>query len=215
MTVGEKIRYFRKKCGITQGRLAELSDIHPVSIRKYETNKTQPQPAQIAKIADALGINTIALTGTDTLKFNTAGNVMGVLLLLLNSGILKMTWDNAGLGRPIVSSVKITVNPVFASFLSVGNEGDNSTTDLNNLFLKVTKPEFFGDLLSYYAYKEMQKADSEKGKTAENDAYYKQLLELIESQENWLQSDPELFETVMNNNLEIHHKEKSAIIDQG
>ena len=39
MTIGEKIKYFRSRIGITQAKLAELSGIHPVSIRKYETNK--------------------------------------------------------------------------------------------------------------------------------------------------------------------------------
>ena len=39
MTIGEKIKYFRKRIGITQAKLAELSGIHPVSIRKYEIRR--------------------------------------------------------------------------------------------------------------------------------------------------------------------------------
>ena len=42
MTIGEKIKYFRKRIGITQAKLAELSWIYPVSIRKYEINKMVP-----------------------------------------------------------------------------------------------------------------------------------------------------------------------------
>ena len=53
MTIGEKIKYCRKQIGITQDKLAELTGIHPVSIRKYETNKMQPQPPQLEKIAVA------------------------------------------------------------------------------------------------------------------------------------------------------------------
>ena len=53
MTIGEKIKYCRKQIGITQDKLAELTGIHPVSIRKYETNKMQPQPPQLEKIAAA------------------------------------------------------------------------------------------------------------------------------------------------------------------
>ncbi len=49
MTIGEKIKYCRKQIGITQDKLAELTGIHPVSIRKYETNKMQPQPPQLEK----------------------------------------------------------------------------------------------------------------------------------------------------------------------
>ena len=57
MTIGEKIKYFRTRIGITQAKLAELSGIHPVSIRKYETNKMVPQSPQIDRIAEALGIS--------------------------------------------------------------------------------------------------------------------------------------------------------------
>ena len=55
MTIGEKIKYFRTRIGITQAKLAELSGIHPVSIRKYETNKMVPQAPQIDRIAETLG----------------------------------------------------------------------------------------------------------------------------------------------------------------
>lgn len=61
MTIGEKIKYFRSRIGITQVKLAELSGIHPVSIRKYETNKMTPQTEQIDKIAEALGVSSFAI----------------------------------------------------------------------------------------------------------------------------------------------------------
>ena len=51
MTIGEKIKHYRKLSGMTQSELAERSGIHPVTIRKYET-KTE----QIIKIANALGV---------------------------------------------------------------------------------------------------------------------------------------------------------------
>ena len=51
LTVGDKIKYFRKQRGMTQAQLAELTGIHPVSIRKYEINKMQPQSQQIERIA--------------------------------------------------------------------------------------------------------------------------------------------------------------------
>ena len=61
MTIGEKIKYFRTRIGITQAKLAELSGLHPVSIRKYETNKMVPQAPQIDRIAEALGISSFAI----------------------------------------------------------------------------------------------------------------------------------------------------------
>ena len=44
---------------MTQSQLAERTGIHPVSIRKYETNKTIPQPEQIR---DRLGHEDIKTT---------------------------------------------------------------------------------------------------------------------------------------------------------
>lgn len=56
MTIGEKIKHYRKLSGMTQSELAERSGIHPVTIRKYETNKLIPKTEQIIKIANALGV---------------------------------------------------------------------------------------------------------------------------------------------------------------
>ena len=92
MTIGEKIRYFRKQLGITQDRLAEMTGIHPVSIRKYETNKMQPQPAQLERVAAALGVSYNAINGVDRagLRLKTVGDLMGILIVLYNSGIIQI-----------------------------------------------------------------------------------------------------------------------------
>ena len=49
MTIGEQIKYIRKRRGLTQGQLAEATGIHPVTIRKYETNKLQPKKSRYKK----------------------------------------------------------------------------------------------------------------------------------------------------------------------
>ena len=58
MTIGEKIKAYRKSQNMTAAELAEKSGIHPVSIRKYETGAMIPKPEQIKKIADALNQTT-------------------------------------------------------------------------------------------------------------------------------------------------------------
>ena len=91
MTIGERIRYCRKRVNITQSKLAELTEIHPVSIRKYETNKMQPQPAQIKRIAAALGVSYYVLTGSfepGSVVLETDGDLMRLLIVLLNSKVL-------------------------------------------------------------------------------------------------------------------------------
>ncbi len=58
MTVGEKIRTYRKMRGISQKMLGQLAGgINEVTIRKYEAGDRNPKPDQLLKIADALGIS--------------------------------------------------------------------------------------------------------------------------------------------------------------
>lgn len=58
MTVGEKIKTYRKMRGISQKTLGELAGgINEVTIRKYEAGDRNPKPDQLLKIANALGIS--------------------------------------------------------------------------------------------------------------------------------------------------------------
>lgn len=92
LTIGDRIRYFRKVRAITQAKLAESSGIHPVTIRKYETNKMTPQPPQILKIAVALDVNYGAISGTNDFhpRLSTVGDLMGLLMWLHKTRFLTM-----------------------------------------------------------------------------------------------------------------------------
>ena len=54
MTTGEKIKLKRKEKGLTQERLASMSDLACITIQQYEGGRRQPQVAQLQKIATAL-----------------------------------------------------------------------------------------------------------------------------------------------------------------
>lgn len=56
MTVGEKIKEFRKEKGLTQKELSKLADIPLPTLQKYETGKFNPKVEAIKKIAAALDI---------------------------------------------------------------------------------------------------------------------------------------------------------------
>ena len=51
MTIGERIRYYRKSADMTQRELAAASGIHYVSICNYESGKMTPRDDQLRKIA--------------------------------------------------------------------------------------------------------------------------------------------------------------------
>ena len=56
MSTGENIRYYRKKAGLTQKALAGESNLAEITIRKYETDSTQPNFNSCIAVAKALNI---------------------------------------------------------------------------------------------------------------------------------------------------------------
>ncbi len=79
MTIGEKIKYFRKQSEYSQSVLSELTGIHLITIAKYETNKMHPQPKQIERLAQALQVPCCALEDERIQLFNE--NPLSLLLL--------------------------------------------------------------------------------------------------------------------------------------
>ena len=122
MTIGEKIRYFRKRKRMTQGRLAELSSIHPVSIRKYETNAMVPKTEQSERIAKALGISSFALTGFNSME--TVNDITEMLMLLYKSNIIIVDGERGKDGFLAPEKVSFRVHPAIINLFN-RNE-DNS-----------------------------------------------------------------------------------------
>lgn len=138
MTIGEKIKYFRTKKGITQTQLAELSELHPVSIRKYEAGHRNPKLGQLQKIATALGINAVALTGVSKLKLETPDDVSSALMLLIDSGIMQVY--EGVVSDKKSSTISLTLNPKFSSFITIANKTDNLIINLEDIYFKVKEP---------------------------------------------------------------------------
>ena len=153
MTLGEKIRYYREQLGITQGKLAELTGIHPVSIRKYETNKMQPQPPQIERIATALGVSYNALNGIGNagMRLETVGDLMGVLMVLCNSGIIQISGERGEDKILKDDTVSIHLNPVLSSYLEIGYtaRGKAHALSLQDTLLNIRSYKVFNDLLKW------------------------------------------------------------------
>lgn len=56
MTIGDKIKNYRKLSGLTQKQLGEISGTSERTIQQYESGKRQPRIEQLSKIASALDI---------------------------------------------------------------------------------------------------------------------------------------------------------------
>lgn len=148
MTIGDKIRYLRTRMGITQGELADLSGIHPVSIRKYETNKMTPQAQQIEKIAEALGVSSFAISGIENnIRLETKGDFMGLLLMLIKANLLIVKGERGEDDGLIPETVTFEINPFVSQFFNAKSNDSDLNTERLAFMLK--SDDIFSDVLKW------------------------------------------------------------------
>lgn len=153
LTIGDKIKYFRKQRGLTQTQLADLTGIHPVSIRKYETNKMQPQSAQIERIAEALRVSggAISESHSEIIHLKTKGDLMGLLMVWHKSGILHMKGERGDDNLLDSTSVQFVLNPVFGKYMTLScvEAKKEETIKLDSLNIALQDSNVLNDLLRW------------------------------------------------------------------
>lgn len=68
-TLGERIKKYRKRAGLTQDELAQATELSKMSIRRYENNERVPSVNTVSLIAFALKIPITAIIGQDKDKW--------------------------------------------------------------------------------------------------------------------------------------------------
>lgn len=63
MTIGKRIKEYRKSKGWTQKKLAKESGLAEITIRQYENESRTPQTTKLKQIADALEVTITDLMG--------------------------------------------------------------------------------------------------------------------------------------------------------
>lgn len=66
MSIGENIKLYRTKLGLTQKQLAENCSLSESAIKYYESNRRKPKIETLGKIADALDIDLWDIIGEDS-----------------------------------------------------------------------------------------------------------------------------------------------------
>jgi len=137
MTIGKKIKYIRNLYHMSSSELAEKTGIHPVTIRKYETDKMLPQQAQIDRIAAAFSLSSAVFGGVTEMKFDFqyGGDLLGLLIMLYVSNGLFVTGKRAPNGALIQSTVKFSLNPILGRFLCFYQK--EKGIDINDLTLGI------------------------------------------------------------------------------
>lgn len=182
MTIGEKIKYFRKRIGITQDKLAELSGIHPVSIRKYEINKMVPQTQQIDRIAKALGVSSFAITGIENnIRLETIGDFMGLIIFLYKTRIIFIKGKRGEDEALLPETVSFKINPLITQFFNTksGRKIINAEDILYNLKSEI----IFQDILKWEKINYVYEKSAVKYSDTTNEAAVKALEELRDTKE--------------------------------
>ena len=133
MNIGEKIRHFRTLNNLTQKVLGEKSGIDEATIRKYELGTRNPKPAQLKKIAQALGVGESVLMGISSggHSLRTVGDLMGIIFELCDSKMLVVDGKRSPDGFLMPESVKLRINPILNVFFSVLHDEDRESFPIN------------------------------------------------------------------------------------
>jgi transcriptional regulator with XRE-family HTH domain len=186
-TVGDKIKYFRKQRGMTQAQLAELTGIHPVSIRKYEINKMQPQSQQVERIAEALRVNSGALSSSnsDIIHMETKGDLMSLLMLWHKSGILSIEGERGEDNLLDAATVRLQPNTVFGTYLALSCDQakKEEVIQLDNLSVVLQDKSILQNLLRWESLYNGYVLMSEKYGDSDNEPTLTALNELRENLE--------------------------------
>lgn len=129
---------------MTQSQLAERTGIHPVSIRKYETNKTIPQPEQIRRIADVLCVSYTAIAGLDcaNLDIKEQGDFVGFIMQLQKKGLVSFTGTRDSENKLYLEDTfRITISPKIAQYLTVFIKSRSTTVNATGDQLEIQLPE--------------------------------------------------------------------------
>ena len=178
MTIGEKIKYVRKLYHMSSAELAERTGIHPVSIRKYESNKMVPQSAQIERLAAAFHLSPAIFSGLTDMRFDFqySGDCLGMLIMLYTSGTLIINGERDEKSILKKETVKFTVSPLLQKFLQFSEKGRTLSFEDMNVLIKNndTLDRFIFWEFMYNRRDELYDAYMEE-ETKENEEAYNQI----------------------------------------
>lgn len=178
MTIGEKIKYVRKLYHMSSAELAERTGIHPVSIRKYESNKMVPQSAQIERLAAAFHLSPAIFSGLTDMRFDFqySGDCLGMLIMLYTSNALIVNGERDEKNILKKETVKFTVSPLLQKFIQFSEKAKALPFEDVNVLIKDndTLERFIFWEFMYNRRDELYDAYMEEG-TKENEEAYNQI----------------------------------------
>lgn len=128
-----------------------------------------------------------ALNGSDTagLRLETVGDLMGVLMVLCNSGILQISGQHGEDKMLKDDTVSIHLNPALSSYLEIGYtaRGKAHTLSLQEALLNIKSYKVFNDLLKWEKMNYLYRSALKSAGNNPNEATQAAIDEIAETKE--------------------------------
>lgn len=160
-TLGERIAYHRKKCGMTQEQLAEQCSVSAQAVSKWENGLTAPDISLLPRLAELFGITTDELLGVQRAAAVAVDpESVDLTKLLLKMRVLSQRGDKVNINLPLsVAQVLLENGKLIAS----SSDGSESKFD----FLKSIDLKQVISLVQMGAMGKLMEVESADGDTVE------------------------------------------------
>jgi transcriptional regulator with XRE-family HTH domain len=142
MNIADRIKKIREVFEVTSNEFAKITGIHPVSIRKYETNKMVPGNDVIEKMSEALKLPKMIFEGLPKqyTNYDYIGDFYQQLLLLLDNGTLSLNETTKIINNKPFSRYSLNINPKLSNYVILKHDGKEiPLTDLSIEFRQNTR----------------------------------------------------------------------------
>ena len=131
MNIADRIKKIREHFGLTSNEFAKITGIHPVSIRKYETNKMVPGIDVIDKMCEALKLPRMVFEGLPKqyTDYKYVGDFFQQLLLLLDNNTLKPEGFYDIENPDYDAAAWFSLNPELAKYITISINGEIVSLD--------------------------------------------------------------------------------------
>ena len=153
MNIADRIKKIREVFEVTSNEFAKITGIHPVSIRKYETNKMVPGNDVIEKMSEALKLPKMIFEGLPKqfTNYDYIGDFYQQLLLLLDNGTLSLNESNISNNKGF-KKYSFSINPKLSDYVVLKHDGKEiPLTDLS-IELRQNTRRTNGGVIEFHMY---------------------------------------------------------------
>ncbi len=123
-TLGERIAYYRKSCGMTQEQLAEKCSVSAQAVSKWENDLTAPDISLLPKLAELFHVTTDELLGVkraETVAVNP--EFVDLTKMLLKVRVISKGGDKVNVNLPLSIAQALLENGKLLDSLSEKKDG--------------------------------------------------------------------------------------------